>query len=144
MLIAAILQIKLQIFFHLLLSVQSLSQVQLFVTPWTGAHQGSLSITNSRSLLKLHHICYAIQPSHPVSSPSPAFNLPSIRVFLISQIFSSGGQSIGASTSASVLPMNIQHWFPLGLIGSIFLLSKRLSRVFSKFKNTDSSAVSLL
>ena len=58
----------------------------------------------------------------------------------------SGGQSIGASTSASVLPMNIQGWFPLGLTGLIFLLSKELSRVFSstKFKNNSSSALSLL
>ena len=52
-------------------SVQSLSCVLLFVTPWTTAHQASLSITNSRSLLKLIHQVDAIQPSHPWSSPSP-------------------------------------------------------------------------
>ena len=53
------------------------SCVQLFVTPWTAAHQASLSITNSQSLLKLMSIesVMAIQPSHPLSSPSPAFNL---------------------------------------------------------------------
>ena len=59
-------------------SVQSLSHVQLFVTPWTAARQASLSITNSQSLLKLMSIevSDAIQPSHPLSSPSPpAFNL---------------------------------------------------------------------
>ena len=58
-------------------SVQSLSHVQLFETPWTTAQQASLSISNSRSLLKLMSIeCEAIQPSHPLSSPSPpAFNL---------------------------------------------------------------------
>ena len=50
--------------------------------------------------------------------------------FLMSQFFASGGQSIGASASTSVLPMNIQDWFPLGLTGSISLLSKGLSRVF--------------
>ena len=49
----------------------------------------------------------------------------------MSQLFSSGGQSIGASTSAKVLPMNIQGWFPLGLTGFIFLQSKKFSRVFS-------------
>ena len=51
--------------------------------------------------------------------------------FLRSQFFTSGSQSIGASTSASVLPMNIQGWFPLGLTGLTSLLSKGLSRVFS-------------
>ena len=56
---------------------------------------------------------------------------PSIRSFLISQIFISGGQSIRASASASVLPVNIQGWFPLGRTGLISLLSKGLSRVFS-------------
>ena len=73
----------------------------------------------------------AIQPSHPLSSPSPAFNLSSIRVFSNEWLFSSGGQNIGASASASVLPMDIQGWFPLGLTGLISLLSKGLSRVFS-------------
>ena len=55
-------------------SVQSLSSVQLFATPWTAAHQPSLPINNSQSLLKLMSID-AIQPSHPLSSPSPAFSL---------------------------------------------------------------------
>ena len=55
---------------------------------------------------------------------------PSIRVFS-NESAPSGGQSIGASASASVLPMNIQGWFPLGLIGLISLHSKRLSRIFS-------------
>ena len=65
-------------------SVQSFSHVQLFVTPWTAARQASLSITNSWSSLKthVHWVGDAMQPSHPLSSPSPpAFNLPSIRVF---------------------------------------------------------------
>ena len=64
----------------------------------------------------------------PFSSPSI---FPSIRVFPMGQFFPSGGQSIGASASASVLPMSIQGWFPLGWIGWIFLQSKGLSRVFS-------------
>ena len=57
-------------------SVQSLSHVRHFATPWTAAHQASLSITNTQSLLKLD----AIQPSHPLSSPSPpAFNLSQLK-----------------------------------------------------------------
>ena len=56
---------------------------------------------------------------------------PASGSFLMSQFFASGGQSIGVSASASVLPMNIQGWFPLGLTGLISLLSKVLSRVFS-------------
>ena len=51
--------------------------------------------------------------------------------FLMSQLFTSGGQSIGVSASTSVLPMNIQDWYPLGLTGSISLQSKGLTRVFS-------------
>ena len=75
----------------------------------------------------------AIQPSHPLLSPSPpALSLSQHQVpFQMSQFFASGGQSIGASPSASVLPMNIQDWFPFGWTGWISLLSRGLSRVFS-------------
>ena len=74
----------------------------------------------------------AIQPSHPLSSPSP----PTLQSFtasgsFLSWLLASGGQSIGASASASVLPVGIQGWFPLGLTGLISLQSKGLSRVFS-------------
>jgi len=73
----------------------------------------------------------AIQPSHPLLSPSPpAFNLPSFRVFSNESAFLWCGQRIGDSASASVLPMNIQGWFHLGLTGLISLQSKGLSRVF--------------
>ena len=58
-------------------------------------------------------------------------SFPALGSFSMSQLFTSGGQSFGASASASVLPINIQGWFPLGLTGSISLLSKRLTRVFS-------------
>ena len=116
-------------------SVQSLSHVRLFATPWTEAHQASLSITNSQSLLKLMSIESVMPPNqlilcHPLLLLPSIF--PSIRVFSnFSQLFASGGQSTGASASASVLPMNIQDWFPLGWKGWISLLSKGLSRVFS-------------
>ena len=66
--------------------------------------------------------------------PSCLQSSPASGSFLMSHFFASGGQSIGASTSASVLPMNIQDWFPLGLTGLISLQSKGLSRVFSNTK----------
>ena len=74
----------------------------------------------------------AIQPSHPLPSPSPPlFNVSQPQNLLMSQFFVSGGQIIGVSALASVLPMNIQDWFPLGWTGWISLQSKGLSRVFS-------------
>ena len=81
--------------------------------------------------------CPLSQWCHPTISSSviPFFSclqsLPASRSFPMSQFFASGGQSIGVSASASVLPMNIQDWFPLGWAGWISLLSKELSRVFS-------------
>ena len=65
----------------------------------------------------------------PFSSCPQSF--PAVRSFQMSQLFASGGQSIRVSSSASVLPMNIQDWFPLGWTGLISLQSKGLSRVFS-------------
>ena len=95
---------------------------------------GFLSITNSQSLLKLMSIKSVLPSNHLILS-RPLLLLPSIfpsvRVFLMSQLFTSGGQIIGASASASVLPMNIQSLFPLGLTGLISLPSKAISRVFS-------------
>ena len=81
----------------------------------------------------VHWIGDAIQPSHPLSSPSPpALNLSQHQGFFqMSQLFASGGQSIGASVSTSVLPMNTQDWSPLGWTGWMSLQSKGLSRVFS-------------
>ena len=115
--------------------VQSLSHVRLFATPYTAAHQASLSFAISQSLLKLMSIelvMPSIQPSHPLSSPSPpALNLPASGSFPMSQLFESGGQSIGPSASASVLPMNIQGWFPLILTGSISLLNDEVDEFFS-------------
>ena len=80
----------------------------------------------------IHYIGDAIQPSHPLSSPSPtAFNLIQHQGFFpVSHLIASGGQRIGVSASVSVLPMNIRGWFLLGLTGLISL-SKGLSRVFS-------------
>ena len=115
-------------------SVQSLSRVQLFAIPWTAAHQASLSITNSRGLLKLMSIELVMHPtilSSIVPFSSCLQSCPASECFLMSQFFSSCGQSVGVSASASVLPMNIQDWFALGLTGWISLQSKGLSSVFS-------------
>ena len=106
-------------------SVQSLSHVWLFTTPWTAACQASLSITNSQSLLKLTSI----------KSVMPSNHLILYRPLLLSSIFSSirvfSNESVlrirwTKSTSTSVLPMNIQDWFPLGLTGLLCLQSKGL------------------
>ena len=76
----------------------------------------------------VHQVGDAIKPSHPLSTPSPpTFNLSQHQGLCPrSQFFVSGGQSTGVSASASVLPMNIQDWFPLGLTGWISLQSKGL------------------
>ena len=78
---------------------------------------------------QVHWVGDANQPSHVLSPPSPSQSFPEPGYFSKSRLFTSGGQSIGAS--ASVFPMNIQYWFPLGLTVLISLLSKGLSRVFS-------------
>ena len=90
-------------------SVQSLSCVQLFATPWTAAHQASLTTTNSRSLLKLMSIESVIPSNHliPCRTRPCLQSFPASESFPISQFFTSGGQRIGVAASVSVLPMNI-------------------------------------
>ena len=109
-------------------SVQSLSRVRLFATPWITAHQASLSITNSCSSSRW---CHPAISSSVVPFSSCPQSLPASASFPMSQLFTWGGQSIGVSASASVLPMNTQDWSPLGWTGRISLQSKGLSRVFS-------------
>ena len=97
------------------------------------ARQASLSITNSQSLLKLMSIELVMPSNHliiclPLLPPSI---FPIIRVFSKESVFHISGQSIGVSASASVLPINIQDWSPLGWTDWISLQSKGLSRVFS-------------
>ena len=116
------------------MSLSLFIRVQLFATPWTAAHQASLSFTISWSLLKLMSIESVMPFNHlvlclPFSSCLQSF--PASGSFLMSWPFASGSQSIGVSASVSVLLMNIQDWFPLGLTGLISLQSKGLSRVFS-------------
>ena len=109
-------------------------------TPWTAACQASLSFTVVLTLLKLTSIESVMLSNHlilchPFSSCPESF--PASRSFPKSRLFASGGQSIGASVS--VLPINIQGWFPLGLTGLISMLCKGLSRVSS---NTTKSVLS--
>ena len=90
------------------------------MTPWSAAHQASLSIANSLNLLKLMSI-ELVMPSnhlilcHPLFLPSSVF--PASGSFPRSQFFTSGGQRIAVSASASALPMNIQDWFAWGWTG---------------------------
>ena len=120
------------------LLLQLLCHVQLFITRWTIARQASLSFTTSWSLLKLLSIESVMPSKHlSLSPPYPlALNLSEHQIFFFFfffkyQVFTSGGQNIGMSASASVLPMNIQGWFTLGLTSLNPLKSKGLSRVFS-------------
>ena len=125
---------------YLISSVQLLSHVLLFATPWTVGRQASLSITSSQSFSNL---CPFSQWYHPtISSSAIPFSaclqsFPASGSFPMSQFFPSGGQSIGVSASASVIPMNSRDWSTLGWTGWISLQSMGLSRVFS---NTSSKA----
>ena len=114
--------------------IQLLSHVWLFVTPWTAWKHARLPWP-SLSPGVCSNSCPLIQWCHPtISSSVTPFSscpqsFPASRSFPVSWLFTTGDQSIGAS--ASVLPMNIQNWFPLGLTSLIYLLPKGLSRLFS-------------
>ena len=114
-------------------SVQLLSRVRLFATPWTAVRQASLSITNCWSLPKLMSI-ESVMPSSHLIHCHPLLLLPSIfpiiRVFSNESAFCIRWPKYWSSASASVLPMNTQDWSPLGWTGWISLQSKGLSRVF--------------
>ena len=104
-----------------------------FTAPWTAAHQASLSFTISQILPKLMST-ESVMPSNHLILCRPLLLPPSVFAskywsFPLSRLFASSGQRIRASTS--VLPVNIQGWFPLGLTGLISLQSKGLSRLFS-------------
>ena len=116
--------------------IQFLSYVRLSATPWTVACQTrppchSLSPGVCLNSCPLSGWCHPTISSSvvPFSSCPQSFPVPGSCP--VSRLFTSGGQSSGASASASVLPVNIQDWSPLGLTGWIYLLSKELSRVFS-------------
>ena len=115
-------------------SVQSLSRFRLFASPWTAAHHASLFISNSQSSPKTMSI-ESVRPSKHLILCRPLLLLPaifpSIRVFSNESTLCIRGPNYGVSASASVLPMNIQNWFPLGWTGWISLQSKRILRLFS-------------
>ena len=128
-------------------AVQLLSRVQLFATPWTAAHQASLSFIISQSAqTHVHWVSDAIRPSHPLSSPSPpAFNLSQHQGLF---------QWVGSSHQvakvldlalASIFPMNIQGWFPLGLTGLTFVVQGTFkeSSPAPQFEDISSLALSL-
>ena len=115
------------VFIHSTIFVKCLLNAWYYLRFW-----GCLSVPNHLlefAQVHVHWISDVIQPSHPLLL-LPSI-VPTIRVFSNQLVFSSGGQSIGASASTSVLPVNIQGWFLLGLTGLISLQSKRLSRVIS-------------
>ena len=130
-------------------SVQSISRVRLFATSWIVACQASLSITNSQSLPKVMSIQLVMPSSHLILCRPLLLlpqSLPSSGSFPMSHLFTWGGQSIGVSASASVLPMNTQDWSPLGWTGWI-LCSPRDSQESSPtphFKSINYSAFSFL
>ena len=114
-------------------SIQLLSHVRLFATPWTAAHQAFLSSPTSGACTNSCPSSWWCHPailSSVLCFSSCLQSFPASGSFPMSQFFASGGQSIRVSASASVLPMNIQDWFPLGLTDLISLQSKRLLRVF--------------
>ena len=127
--------------------IQSLSCVWLFATARTAGHQLSLSFGISQSLLNSYAVSWWCQPtisfsvalfsSYPQSFPASG---------PVNWLFTSGGQSIGASASESVLPMNIQSWLPLGLTGLISLLKRdsQESSLAPEFESINSSALGLL
>ena len=115
-------------------SVQPLSRVQHFATPWIAACQASLSIISSWSLLKLMSIESVMHPavsSSVIPFSSCPHSLPASGPFPMTQLFTWGGQSTGVSALASVLSKNTQDWSPLEWAGWISYQSKGLSRVFS-------------
>ena len=123
-----------QLYNGILSSVQLLSRVRLFATPWITARQASLSITKSQSSPKSHPSswwCHPAISSSVVPFSSCPQSLPASESFPMSQFFAWGGRSTGVSASGSVFPMNTQAWSPLGWTGWISLQSNGLSRVFS-------------
>ena len=115
--------------------IQSLSLVWLIVTPWTAVKQAPLSSTVSWSLLKFTSIESVMPSNHPMLCHPASSSAPNLSQHqdLFQWLGSSHqvAKSIRASASASVLPMNIQDWFPLGLTGLISWQSKGLSRASS-------------
>ena len=119
--------------YSLVSSVQFSSVVSDSAAPWGAAPSCPSPTPGAYSnSCPLSQWCHLTSSSSVVPFSSRLQSFPASGSFQVSQLFASGGQSIGISVSVSVLPMNIQDWFPLGWTGWISLLSKWLSRVFSK------------
>ena len=121
--------VNLQYLFYCSLQFDSVSQsCPTPCDPMPGFHHKLPELAQTH----VHWVGDAIQPSHPSVIPfsSCLQSFPASGSFPVSQFFASSGWSIGVSASASLLPMNIQDWFPLGWTGWIFLLSKGLSKIF--------------
>ena len=140
-------------------SDQSLSRVRLFATPWTAAYRPPCPSPTPRvhpNPFPSSWWCHPTISSSLIPFSSCPQSFPASGYFQMSQLFPSGGQSIGVSASTSVLTMNTQEWSPLGWTGWISLQSKGLSRVSpahppkkessptSQFKSFNSSALSFL
>ena len=134
---------------NLSIYLSQFSSVQTLCDPMDCSHQASLSITKSRSLLKLMSI-KSVMPSNHLTLcclfSSCLQSSPATGSFPMSQFFASGGQSIGVSASASVLPMNIQDWLPLGWLVWSTCSPRDSQESFPtpRFKNINSSALSFL
>ena len=128
--------------------VQWLSHIWLFMTPWTAACQVSLSFIISQSLLKPMSIewwCLPTILSSVILFSSCLHSFPASESFLMSQLFTSGGQSIGASASSSIFPMNIQDWPLYGwLVWSCSPRDSQESSPTPQFKSINPSVLSLL
>ena len=130
-------------------SVQSLSCVQLFVTPWAAAHRLPCPSPAPRvysNSCPLNRWCHPTISSSVIPFSSHLQSFQASGSFPMSPFLTSGGQRIGVSASASVLPMNIQDWFPLGWTGWISLQSRDSQGSFPtpQFKSIKSSALSFL
>ena len=115
-------------------SVRSLSHVWLFATPWTAADQAPCPSPTPGvhpNSCPVSRWCHPTISSSVIPLSSCPQSLPASGSFQMSQLFASGGQSIGVSASTSVLPTNTQDWSPLGWTDWISLQSNGLSRVFS-------------
>ena len=112
-------------------SAQYFSHVQLFATSWARLPCPSPTPGACSNSCPLSRRCHPTISSSVMPFSSCLQSFPASGSFQMSQFFTSGGLSIGASASVSVLPMNILEWFPLGLTGLISLQSKGLSRVLS-------------
>ena len=112
-------------------SVQSLSDVWLFATPWTRPPCPSPTPGVHSNSCPLSRWCHPTISSSVIPFSACPQSFPASGSFPVSQSFASGGQIIAVSALASVLPVNTQDWFPLGWTGWISLQSKGLSRVFS-------------